>query len=80
MALAANAVADMQGGWAPVRAGAVPARRRYELAGLMPAVPAEEMVRQMRALSHAAEGIGRRYEPSTLAGGQASRNCWPGPR
>lgn len=64
MAQAANAVAAMQGGWALVRGGEVLARVRYEVAGLMSAVPAEEMDRQMQALYRAAEGIDWLYEPS----------------
>lgn len=64
MARAANAVAGMQGGWALVRGGEVLARVRYEVAGLMSGVPAEEMDRQMQTLYRAAEGIDWLYEPS----------------
>jgi adenine deaminase len=64
MALAANTVADMDGGWALVSGGEVLATIRWEIAGLMSARPAAALDADMQALLKAAEGIEWMYEPS----------------
>lgn len=64
MALAANTVAEMQGGWALVSQGKVLATVGWEIAGLMTARPAEAVDAEMQALYRAAEGIEWLYEPS----------------
>ncbi len=55
MALAANAVADLQGGWALVREGKVVATVTLDLAGLMTARPVEEVAAEVEALFSAAD-------------------------
>ncbi|QPM89753.1 adenine deaminase [Pseudooceanicola algae] len=64
MALAANTVAEMQGGWALVSGGKVLATIRWEIAGLMSARPAQALDADMQALLKAAETIDWLYEPS----------------
>lgn len=64
MALAANTVAAMQGGWALVRDGAVLARVRLEVAGLMSARPADQVAADFAALAKAGEGIDWQWEPT----------------
>eukprot|EP00903_Cladosiphon_okamuranus_P004420 g4418.t1 len=55
MATAANAVADMQGGWALVQDGELVATVSLELAGLMTARPVEEVQKEVEALFDAAD-------------------------
>jgi adenine deaminase len=64
MAEAVNAVADIDGGWALVRAGRLVATVRYEVAGLMTARPAEALDAEMQALYAEAEAIEWMYEPT----------------
>jgi adenine deaminase len=64
MAMAVNAVADNDGGWALVREGKVVARVRYEVAGLMSCRPAEDLHEDMQALYAEGEKIDWMYEPS----------------
>lgn len=64
MALAVNAVAEIDGGWALVSGGKVLARVRYEVAGLMTCRPAEVLHEEMQALYAAAETIDWMFEPS----------------
>ncbi len=64
MALAVNTLAEMDGGWVLVHRGAVTARVRYEIAGLMTARPAQANDAEMRALHKAAEAVDWMYEPS----------------
>jgi adenine deaminase len=64
MALAVNTVAAMDGGWVLVHRGAVVARVRYEVAGLMTARPAEVLDAETQALYAAAKSVDWMYEPS----------------
>ncbi|WP_312402720.1 adenine deaminase C-terminal domain-containing protein [Rhizobium sp.] len=64
MALAVNAVAYNDGGWALVREGKVVARVRYEVAGLMSCRAAEDLHEDMQALYAEGEKIDWMYEPS----------------
>lgn len=64
MADCVNALAQMGGGWVLVHHGAVVARVRYEVAGLMTARPAEANDAEMQALYAAAEKVDWMYEPS----------------
>ena len=64
MAAAVNAVAAMQGGWALVRDGAVLARVRLEVGGLMSARPAAELAAEFDALAKAGAGIDWHFEPT----------------
>lgn len=64
MALCVNTLAEMGGGWVLVHHGAVVARVRYEIAGLMTCRPAEENDAEMQALYVAAEKVDWMYEPS----------------
>ncbi len=64
MAEAVNAVAAQQGGWALVRAGAVLARVRLEVGGLMSARPAEAVAAEFAALEAAGAGIDWHFEPT----------------
>lgn len=64
MAQAVNACAAMGGGWVLVHRGAVVARVRYEIAGLMTARPAQDNDAEMQALYRAAEAVDWIYEPS----------------
>ena len=64
MALAANTVAAMQGGWALVRDGTVLATVRLEVAGLMSARPADQVAADFAALAKAGEGIEWHWEPT----------------
>ncbi len=57
MALAANTVADMQGGWALVAEGKVIATVRLELAGLITARPVEEVAAEVESLHAAADDM-----------------------
>jgi adenine deaminase len=64
MALAVNAVVGMQGGWALVRDGAVLAKVRLEVGGLMSARPADQVAAEFAALEAAGAGIDWHYEPT----------------
>ncbi len=64
MAQCVNALAEMGGGWVLVHRGAVTARVRYEVAGLMTCRPAEENDAEMQTLYAAAEKVDWMYEPS----------------
>ncbi|WP_332305624.1 adenine deaminase [Rhizobium sp. GR12] len=64
MAMAVNAVADNDGGWALVRDGKVVSRVRYEIAGLMSCRPAETLHEEMHALYAEGEKVDWMYEPS----------------
>ncbi len=64
MAQVANAIADMQGGWALASGGAIKARVRYEVGGLMTARPAAELDAEMAHLHAEAAAIDWLYEPS----------------
>ena len=55
MALAANAVAQQQGGWALVHDGKVVATVVLDVAGLMTARPVAEVAEEVEALFHAAD-------------------------
>ncbi len=57
MAMAANAVADMQGGWALVSEGAVLATVSLDIAGLMTARPVSEVAEEIEALHSAADSM-----------------------
>jgi adenine deaminase len=64
MALAVNALRDMQGGWALVREGEVVARVRYEIGGLMTCRPAEALHAEMEALYAEGAKVDWMYEPT----------------
>ncbi|NDV01159.1 adenine deaminase [Pseudoroseicyclus tamaricis] len=64
MAMAVNAIREMQGGWALVVNGEVTATVRYEVGGLMSARPAEELDAEMQALYRAAEAVDWMWEPT----------------
>lgn len=72
MALAVNAIAEMQGGWALVDRGRVTATVRYEVGGLMTCRPPETLHEEMQALYKAGEAIEWMYEPTY------SPRWWPG--
>lgn len=72
MALAVNAIAEMQGGWALVDRGRVTATVRYEVGGLMTCQPPEALHEEMQALYKAGEAIEWMYEPTY------SPRWWPG--
>ena len=55
MALAANTVAEMQGGWALVAEGKVVAQVRLEVAGLVTSRPVDEVAEEVEALYDAAD-------------------------
>lgn len=57
MALAANTVAEMQGGWALVSEGKLVAEVRLELAGLITARPVDEVAAEVEALHDAADDM-----------------------
>lgn len=64
MAMAVNAVADNDGGWALVRASKVVATVRYEVAGLMSCRPAASLHDDMQRLYEEGEKIDWMYEPT----------------
>jgi adenine deaminase len=64
MAMVANRVAEIGGGWVLVSGGKVLAEVRYEIGGLMTQRPAEELDAEMRKLYGAAETIEWLYEPT----------------
>ncbi|MDE1157450.1 MAG: adenine deaminase C-terminal domain-containing protein [Neorhizobium sp.] len=64
MALAVNAVAEIDGGWALVSGAKVLASVRYEVAGLMTCRPADVLHEEMQTLYQAAETIDWMFEPS----------------
>lgn len=64
MAEAANACADMGGGWALVHRGRLAARVAYEIAGLMTQRPAEALDADMQALRAAGAEVEWMWEPS----------------
>jgi len=64
MAAAVNAVAAQQGGWALVRDGAVLAKVRLEVGGLMSARPAAEVAAEFAALEAAGATIDWHFEPT----------------
>ncbi|HZG30054.1 MAG TPA: adenine deaminase C-terminal domain-containing protein [Ensifer sp.] len=72
MALAVNAIAEMQGGWALVDRRRVTATVRYEVGGLMTCRPPEALHEEMQALYKAGEAIEWMYEPTY------SPRWWPG--
>lgn len=72
MALAVNALRDMQGGWALVSGGRVLAQVRYEIGGLMTCRPAAELDAEMAELYRQGETIEWMYEPTF------SPRWWPG--
>ncbi|SOC81934.1 adenine deaminase [Ensifer adhaerens] len=72
MALAVNAIAEMQGGWALVDRGRVTATVRYEVGGLMTCRSPEALHEEMQALYKAGEAIEWMYEPTY------SPRWWPG--
>lgn len=55
MALAANTVAEMQGGWALIKEGKVVSTVRLELAGLITARPVEEVAAEVEHMHDAAD-------------------------
>jgi len=57
MAMAANAVADMQGGWALVKEGQVVAHIRLEIAGLVSQRLAAEVAKEAETLSRFADSM-----------------------
>ncbi|HSG89314.1 MAG TPA: adenine deaminase C-terminal domain-containing protein [Pseudomonadales bacterium] len=57
MALAANTVADMDGGWALVADGEVVATVHLEIAGLVSARPVDVVAAEVEALHEAADGM-----------------------
>ena len=57
MAMAANAVAQMQGGWALVKDGKVAARIHLEIAGLVSQRPAAAVAREVDALAQVADSM-----------------------
>ncbi|SIQ89537.1 Adenine deaminase [Rhizobium sp. RU35A] len=64
MALAVNAIADNDGGWALVREGKVVATVRYEVAGLMTCRAPEALHAEMQALYAEGDKIDWMYEPT----------------
>jgi adenine deaminase len=72
MAMAVNALTDLQGGWALVREGKVTATVRYEVGGLMSCRPAAELDADMQALYAEGAKIDWMYEPTY------SPRWWPG--
>ena len=64
MAVAVNAIAEMQGGWALVQDGRLAATVRHEIGGLMTCRPAGELDAEMKALYAAAAKIDWMYEPT----------------
>jgi adenine deaminase len=64
MAMVANRVAEIGGGWVLVSGGKVLAEVRYEIGGLMTQRPAEELDAEMRKLYAAAQTIEWLYEPT----------------
>jgi adenine deaminase len=64
MALVANRVAEIGGGWVLARGGKVLAEVRYEIGGLMTQRPAEELDVEMRQLYAEAAKIEWLYEPT----------------
>ncbi|MEO3386729.1 adenine deaminase C-terminal domain-containing protein [Mesorhizobium sp. CAU 1741] len=64
MAMAVNALAENDGGWALVREGEVVATVRYEVAGLMSCRSAEELHAEMQALYAEGEKVDWMFEPS----------------
>ncbi|MBP2551149.1 adenine deaminase [Neorhizobium galegae] len=64
MAMAVNAIADNDGGWALVREGQVVATVRYEVAGLMTCRAPEVLHEEMQALYAEGEKIDWMYEPT----------------
>jgi adenine deaminase len=57
MALAANTIAQMGGGWALVSGGEVVAKVRLDIAGLMTARPVKEVAAEMEKLHEAADAM-----------------------
>jgi adenine deaminase len=57
MALAANTIAEMGGGWALISGGKVVAKVRLDIAGLMTARPVEEVAAEMEKLHQAADAM-----------------------
>ena len=65
MALVANRLARMQGGWVLASGGRVLAEARLEVAGLMTARPARAHAAEMAALDVAIAGLDWHWEPSS---------------
>jgi len=64
MALAVNALRELQGGWALVREGELVATVRYEIGGLMTCRPPTELDAEMRRLYAEGEKVDWMYEPT----------------
>ena len=64
MAQAVNALIDIHGGWALVRAGRVVATVRFEIGGLMSCRPAEAVDAEMQHLYAEARAVDWIYEPT----------------
>lgn len=64
MATAANALRDIQGGWALVREGKLVATVRYEVGGLMTCRPPQELDAEMQALYAEGAKVDWMYEPT----------------
>jgi adenine deaminase len=64
MAMAVNAIAENDGGWALVREGQVVATVRYEVAGLMTCRAPEVLHEEMQALYAEGDKIDWMYEPT----------------
>ncbi|MET0741981.1 MAG: adenine deaminase C-terminal domain-containing protein [Microvirga sp.] len=64
MALVANRMAEIGGGWVLASGGTVLAEVRYEIGGLMTQRPALDLDRDMQALHAAGETIDWLYEPT----------------
>jgi adenine deaminase len=64
MAMAVNAIAKNQGGWALVREGELSATVRFEIGGLMSCRPAEDLDREMQALYAEGRKVDWMYEPT----------------
>jgi adenine deaminase len=75
MAMVANRVAEIGGGWVLVSGGKVLAEVRYEIGGLMTQRPAEELDAEMKKLYAAAKpSNGSTSPPSPRAGTRAFRS------
>jgi adenine deaminase len=64
MALVANTLAEMQGGWCLVRAGKVVAKVHYEIGGLMTCRPHDELDAEMQQLYAEGAKIDWMFEPT----------------
>ena len=64
MAMAVNALVELQGGWALVIRGKLAATVRYEIGGLMTCRPADELNAEMQRLYDAAAEVDWMFEPT----------------